>query len=295
MRRLIDWFLIVFLISGCGGASTDPGLGALLRVQNAQYVSGAPPDSSNGPMILALNNSANVIIPGQTSKPLSGVVPREATAVALYLVGDRGYWLITPGAIDPTALGQLGFSTSLSFSPELPPGDYLLAGRAIDAQGRFGAPLTAKLTAMSAQPAGTLVISLSWAEDADLDLHVLTPDGVEIWAKKGSSYEPPPPGQTGDPEALANAGVLDFDSNAQCVIDGRRLEDVYWTVPPPQGHYLARVDAFSLCGQPQAEWTLTATLDGAELGRAHGTAHDPDTWPPHIAGAGVTALQFDIP
>jgi hypothetical protein len=283
------------LTAGCDGASQDPGLRALLRVANAQFVPGAPPTESGGPAILTFNNSSNLIRPGQRSKPLSGIVPRGTTGVAIYLDGDAGYWVVTPGAEDPTALLQLGFAATLSFSPALTPGPYTLVGRAIDASGNVGPPSTAMLTAMSTTPSGTLVVSLTWAQEADLDLHLVTPDGTDIWAKNINSHEPPKPGDPPDPNGWTQGGILDFDSNANCIIDGRRQEDVYWMAPPPSGHYIVRVDAFSLCGEPQADWAVTATLMDQPLGKAYGTAHDPDTWGQHVAGAGVTALEFDVP
>lgn len=283
------------LAAGCDGVQADTGLEALLRVANGQFFAGAPPAAIDGPPILAFNNTSNLIRAGQKSKPLSGVVPRGTGAVALFLDGDRGYWIIEPGAEDPTALSQLGFSASLSFSPRLAPGDYTLVGRAVDPAGHFGPPSTATLTAMDTPLASTLVFTLRWQQEADLDLHVVEPDGVEIWAKKINSFPSPKPGDPPNPNGPLSGGILDFDSNSNCMIDGRREENVYFTVAPPPGHYIARVDAFSLCGEPQADWKLTATLMGAPLGAAHGTAHDSDTALPHVQGAGVTALELDVP
>ena len=79
------------------------------------------------------------------------------------------------------------------------------------------------------------------------------------------------------------------------VIDGRRQEDVVFTQGPPPGDYTVRVDAFSLCGQPDAQWQATATLaDGTVAGTARWEAVDADTRGPHAAGAGRTAFTFTI-
>jgi uncharacterized protein YfaP (DUF2135 family) len=133
-----------------------------------------------------------------------------------------------------------------------------------------------------------LVISLSWDTQSDLDLHVVTPSGAIIWAKNINSNDP----QTSSD--WMSGGILDFDSNSNCQIDGLRREDAYWTEPPQPGHYIVRVDAYSLCGQGQADWTVTAQLNGMSLGKASGFLHDSDTAYPHDANAGVTALEFDV-
>ena len=82
----------------------------------------------------------------------------------------------------------------------------------------------------------TLLVSLRWDTEADLDLHVVIPNGTvrsdddRIWSKPRR-----PPGQMVDAGAYKSGGILDFDSNANCVIDGRRQENVSWTVAPPSG------------------------------------------------------------
>lgn len=281
--------------AGCAQATDDPGLDSLLRVAGAQFYRGAMPAPQDGPAIAAFNNSSNLIRPGMTAKPLSGVVPTNATAVALYLDGDPGYWIIEPGTPDPTALGELGFSAKLSFSPLLPAGKYRLIGRAVDQAGRFGPPSEADLATADMPVGATLLISLRWDVEADLDLRVTDPDGVEIDSHKINSWQPPAPGSPPDPNGYQSGGILDFDSNANCVIDGRRLENVYWTVAPPHGHYVVRVDTYSLCGLPLARWQVEAQLGGMPLGEAHGLGRDADTFMSHDQGAGILALQFDVP
>ena len=53
--------------------------------------------------------------------------------------------------------------------------------------------------------------------------------------------------------------------------------------------------AASLCGQSIAHWTVRAVLNGTQVSEAQGIAVDADTWGPHGAGAGVTALPIDVP
>jgi hypothetical protein len=124
---------------------------------------------------------------------------------------------------------------------------------------------------------------------------VVDPNGVEIWAKHQNSAMPPKPGQPPNPDWYKMGGVLDFDSNSMCMIDGRRRENAVWMTPPPVGHYLVRVDTFSLCGAPIAHWVVNASLDGQTLALASGVGLDSDAAYSHDQGAGVLAAQFDVP
>jgi len=287
--------IAVALVAGCARATDDPGLDAMLRVAGAQLYRGTLPAAMDGPAISSFMDASSIVRAGQQGAPLSGIVTRDTTAVAIYLEGDPGYWIVTPGAEDATALNQLSFGAKLSFSPLLAAGGYTLAGRASDGAGRFGPPARNPLTTGDVPANGTLVIGLKWDTESDLDLHLVIPDGSEIWANKINSFTPPPPGTPGDPNAYKSGGILDFDSNANCAIDGRRAENIFWTVAPPSGHYIARVDTYSLCGTPQANWQLDVTLNGTSLGRASGAGRDSDAALTHGRGAGVTALEFDIP
>ena len=163
----------------------------------------------------------------------------------------------------------------------------------MDAKGRFGAPMTQVLTAQARAPsdtvAGALMVTLTWDTESDLDLHVVDPLGDEIYHGQPSSVDP-----FGGSDNQS-VGLLDFDSNANCTIDGRREEDVTWKAAPPSGHYLVRVDATSLCGTPDAHYRTLAKLNGRSIGEAVGVMLDQDTWGAHDRGAGILALAFDVP
>jgi len=117
---------------------------------------------------------------------------------------------------------------------------------------------------------------------------------IEIWAKHPVGLPTPvlggPPLY---PEQIANAPYLDFDSNSNCAIDGRRQENVIFPVAPPPGDYTVRVDTPSLCGQPDAQWTVSATLmDGSSLGFVQWESTDAATRGAHVAGSGLLAFTF---
>ena len=139
------------------------------------------------------------------------------------------------------------------------------------------------------------MITLRWDTTSDLDFHVVDSSGVEIWARKPNAYRPPPPPAMADPDGPKNAAQLDFDSNAGCVIDGRNQEDVIFPLEPAPGRYTVRIDAFSLCGQSYANWRVEAITTVSRFGVAVGIASDADTRGTHDQGAGLTALQLDVP
>jgi hypothetical protein len=284
---------------GCRAtADADIGLGAQLRVEGAQFVAGdidmaAPGD---GPAVVSVFNSLTAVQPGEREKPLTGTLAASATAVALGLRGDRGYWIVVAGPPSLDAPDLPTFMATLSFAPTLPLGPLTLVARAVDPQGRFGAPATVPLaSAALPPPAGTLVVSLSWDTEADLDLHVVIPGGVEVWARNINSYRLPPPGTPVDAAAWRDGGILDFDSNAGCVIDGRRQENVVWQSPPPAGSYLVRVDTASLCGAAAARWTVGVLRDGTTIGAAAGESLPGDARFSKGPGSGIQALAFDVP
>ena len=78
-----------------------------------------------------------------------------------------------------------------------------------------------------------LQVSLNWAFPVDIDLHIETPDGNDI-------YYGIPIGQ--------NGGMLDLDSNPACKIDDINNENITWgNYAPANGSYKVRADLWSAC------------------------------------------------
>jgi hypothetical protein len=293
MRELL---LIALAVGGCGSRSSDPGFDADLQITGGSFVRGAPPAPTDGPAVQALQFSDSHVSAGEGERPLLGVLDATATSVLLSLDGDRGYWIAVagvPSADDPTLPR---FDVRAAFSRLIAGGTRTLRAQAVDGHGHVGAPREQQIDVSAASvPSGPMVISLVWNNNADLDLHVVDPDGVEIFSRHPSGYRPPPPPALPDPTAAENAPLLDLDSNAQCVIDGHDQENVVWKLAPASGHYIVRVDAASLCGLPYSDWRVDRYVDGAVVASASGEAIDADTRGEHDAGAGRTALEFDVP
>jgi len=298
--RRFGWMAAVstFLVASCDAATADRGLDARLRVDGAQFFRGAMPSSEEGgPAVVAVSLRTNEIRAGTHDKSCTGALAREATSAAIGLSGDVGYWVIPAGSPAVETPNLPSFQATLAFPPSLPSGTYALTVRAVDGAGHFGLPMDRTLSTANTDDAvrtAELAVSLQWDTEVDLDLHVVDPRGVEIWKRNINSYEPAP-GEPVDPEGWKTGGILDFDSNAACVIDGRRRENVIWKSAPPAGHYVVRVDTFLLCQASTARFRIDVTQRGASLGSAEGMSTEVDTQYSHDRGAGVLALEFDVP
>jgi len=277
------------------GVALDTGADAEMIVAGAQFYPGEPPaGAADGLKVTQIASPNNKVRAGEVAKRLSGTVQYPARSVALYLEGDAGYWITPVGLTDATSPPDLDFDVRVNFAASLATGKRDVRVQATDEHGGLGPANSATLdVAPAILPTPTLDVRLIWDVDADVDLHVTEPDGIIVWARNINSYVPP--GPTDPPTDPNSDGILDVDSNSSCVIDGRREENVYWTVAPPKGHYVVKVDTWNLCGQAAAHWKVIASLGGTVLKEASGTGLDTDTRFTKDAGAGVLALEFDVP
>jgi hypothetical protein len=317
--------LLALLAAGagaCSDASSDPGANAMLRLSGTgvQYVPGAlgTDPAADSPTIISKVISTDSVFPGVADRPLNGSA-LGSTSVLIGLAGDVGHWVAPTGQRDTDVEGAFDFSTRFSLSPLLPldPSDQTMIIRAVDAQGQVGPPVTITLKVRAlGSPLGApvegqpLVVTLQWDTEADLDLKVRITDPsmpdappIDIWTKHRVAL--PPLGPADPPyldDQVKDVGALDYDSNASCVIDGIRQENVIFTQAPPSpkaappGLYEVRVDATSLCGQVTARWHAYAIANGTDLlGEAYGQAIDIDTQGSHGPATGTLAFSFMVP
>lgn len=292
---------VVLSMAACGGASSDPGLEAWMRVKGMSYVAGGLTEAEEGPSPVVQDLSSPFkVARGAAVASFSGSLSPDGVTVLVGLRGDAGHWILPVSGGDPFQGIPSSFMGSASFAAAAPVGSQTLLARGVAADGRLGPVAQAALTITDAPGVtGALVISLEWDSEADLDLRVTAPDTrgmpVEIWTKRRLAIAKTPPGEPKpDAAEIATAGELDFDSNAQCVIDGRRQENVVWKQMPPSGAYAVRVDAFSLCGEVAARWRARAFLNGNLIGQSQGEMTDWDTRGDHGAGAGLGVLSFNL-
>lgn len=112
---------------------------------------------------------------------------------------------------------------------------------------------------------GTVQFTLVWDTDADMDLHVIEPNGTRIWyASRGPT---------------ATGGRLDRDDNVCGSIENGPggVENVFWPEdePAPVGTYEVEVREYSLCDDPDpATWTLEIRVEGELVETFNGVGGD---------------------
>ena len=284
----------VMLAFAC--ARMDDGRAARLQIEDATFVAGALPDEASGPAVVTAGAAHAVVTPAAAGEPLSATLGEGAEAAAVGARDDIGWWIVTADPPDPLVPDLPTIAASLSFAADAPEGPLDVIVLAADARGVHGAAATVPFVVQRPPTvAAPLVVTLGWDNDADLDLHVLLPDGVEVWSGNVNSYARPAPGEPADPPtAFRDGAVLDVDSNANCTADGRRLENVTWPVEPAAGSYAVRVETSSLCGSAAASWWVSVRRGEDVIAHARGHALPTDTRGPHGAGAGVVAITFAI-
>jgi len=299
--------LPVGMAAGCGGAAPQSGITAWLRVSNGQYEPGAlsiDPGMME-PTVDTITTHNNHVFPGATGRSITGSVNGKAVAVMIGLDGDSGHWLVPVGVPDFDITGNFTFAASVSYSPDLPIGTRKLQFRGIDVDGNLGPIQSLALSVGITSPQGNLVVQLDWDTEADLDLHLRIdpPDPaakpIDVWNRAPLALPPAPNGGTYSQMDTKAAGRLQFDSNANCVIDGQRHEEVVFPMAVPPGTYEVRVDTFSLCGEATARWHVAAFTNPAGtptlIQEAFGQSQDRDTLAAHDAASGVLAFSFTQP
>jgi uncharacterized protein YfaP (DUF2135 family) len=124
---------------------------------------------------------------------------------------------------------------------------------------------------------GDLQVSISWDVDSDVDLHVVDPDGNDVFY--GAPSQP-------------SGGMLDLDSNAGCDIDHVRNENITWTTAP-SGMYTVRVDYYDSCSVPATNYVVTVQRKGQAsqtfMGQLTGLGDGGSE------GGGATITMFTVP
>jgi hypothetical protein len=143
--------------------------------------------------------------------------------------------------------------------------------------GTASAPVTGSTTVQGVG-SGPIKVSLTWSAPVDLDLHVVTPDGGEIYY--GNRLD-------------STNGTLDLDSNAGCAIDNVDNENIAWadSATPAGGTYTVRVDYWSNCGLAQPIPFTVRVVNCGQVSDYSGTltAAQADEG---AAGAGTTITTF---
>jgi hypothetical protein len=217
----------------------------------------ADPDAglSGPPSITALDLSNIVVHQGQGNKKVAGRTSPNGWAVGIRLADvGSGYWVLPTGVVDPPT-GELTWEALCDFDPSIKPGFHDLRVVALSEDGQAGRQLSQPLCVTGrvpdnfnfcdpSSPPPEAVISLTWDTNVDLDLQVVAPDGRVTDPKHPATHDSDDAGVI-PPEA----GMIDRDSNANCVIDGIRYENLVWQSVAPKGRYGIYANLFDSCNQ----------------------------------------------
>jgi hypothetical protein len=277
----LPWLaLAATALLACSEETLTPGLDQPLRVDGGQFRDGKLPglapltrdEIAEGvvpttPHVTSIDITGLSIVAGEGEKTIRGRVTTDASALALRFAdaGD-GYWIVPVSGPDPINNGEYTFSLLANVSAETKPGYHSLLFAAVADGGRSGTQTSSRLCVGSPVPDNlnaceptreppSLVVSLAWDRDVDLDLQMLAPNGKLVDAKHPTT-DPSSEDHDPDPEA-EGVGVLDRDSNAGCQIDSLRRENLVFAERPLPGRYRVYASLFQACGEASVRFTVS--------------------------------------
>jgi hypothetical protein len=233
---------------GAGGGAGAPATGGgsdVISVDEGDFNMGEPPPTEGAealPQIVAVTgptavtNGGTAILHVQVSPP----VPSPTFVVGLE--GDTGYHTVTGS--DPDGDGI--YDISVQVAGEATQASLVLRVALIDAMGNVGQyhPITIQLVRSGT---GDVKVTLSFDRLHDLDLHVIEPNGEEIWYENNAS---------------ATGGGLDLDAGQLCMPSSANAENIFWSPgDAPPGTYRVWVQNFQQCSPGAIEFTVRVAYD----------------------------------
>src|SRR5688572_17774414 len=211
---------IIFLVSmfwlGCGDEASDSDEalsllppGNVIEVRDGDYSIGAPPltpavadagaaaMAPGSPQIVALAGPTTVTNGGTATLHVEVAPPPAAPPTfVVWHAGDEGYHSVAGS--DPDGNGI--FDIAVKVAAAATQTSLLLNVALLDAAGNTGPASTLEI-ALVASGTGDVKVTLSFDRVHDLDLHVIEPNGDEIY------YQQP---------TTESGGRIDLDSGANC-------------------------------------------------------------------------------
>ena len=110
-------------------------------------------------------------------------VQAESTIVKIYVAtqGADGYWEVTVPA------GSSVADVLLTLAQQLP-SELVIVFEVVDSNGNVSAPVSVVTTIIKVAT-GDVAVSVSWNVENDIDLHVVDPNGFEVYYTDDTSPE----------------------------------------------------------------------------------------------------------
>ena len=249
--------------TGGGGGGSVPITSFVSAVSSgttpAQLVSGGRPNAGGGPVlnvagnINAINGGANQVTLTSAS-PVDTIVVSVETGTAgastnrSMVVADSFYLLRLPSP-------QTQINLTIVLPVQVASQRFTLEYSAGLGNGPLGA-YRQQVVQVTTVGTGDVQISVTWNSAADVDLHLVEPNGTEIYY--GNQRSPA-------------GGELDLDSNAACGSDGPRAENIrYPSGRAPAGQYIVRLDYYDSCGAGSTNYVVRV-INGASSQTFTGT------------------------
>jgi hypothetical protein len=213
----------------------------------AVFIEGDRPDAGTGPTatvsgisVMLNGGSAQQVVSGSTTY----------TRVIVSVGGLTDYYELTlPAGVSSEGILLTANESAPPFTWTF---DYAVGD--VTTIGAYASQTVQFITAAT----GDIQISVSWNDTSDVDLHVIDPNGDEVYF-----------GRTNVP----SGGRLDIDSNAGCSDDRdathgpgfhKNNENIVWpTGSAIPGDYKVFLDYYSDCGTSPTDWVVTVQRLGA--------------------------------
>ena len=249
-----------------------------IRVEGGIFVPGLIPAPDPGweqPIELVYGNE--FVITGGSAKvnvDFSGYTyPKEIVGIIIGMEGYSGYYQRPlEGSFGDEELLLL---LKVYIEGEQSPNKLPLRIAVRDVMGRVSEAKPYELSVQSVG-SGDIQVSVSWDTPTDVDLHVVEPNGCEIYYGN---------------EECPSGGWLDLDSNPACFNDNINNENIYWPDgQAPEGTYIVRVDFYDDCCYCGAQYTVTIHYCGDM--EIYEGSFNPGTDDSGGEGDGVTVATF---
>ncbi len=252
--------------AACGGDDDDPsgpGDADLLEswiesvdadgAQSVSILEAAAPAASGGPELDA-ELTGSFITGGTTTLAVGG---EDFDGLVIALQGVDGYVDVEYSGARATA------TVAITLPSDLPGNIFTLriAGRDGSTVGQY---VSVPVSVVQVGADGPIQVSVSWDKPTDVDLHVIDPDGEEIYFAH--------------PESFETGGELDLDSNAACSIDGVNNENITWgdNDDPVSGTYTVEVHYWSACSEGTTNYIVTVRVEGEPTNTIAGSLTEDD-------------------